>query len=139
MPSYPHIEEYHAELTRIIEFGGSDNELSIRPAFQNCLKAYCDNHREKFALVMELRIPSGVVPDGTVKDSLRMAHGYWEAKDAHDDLDAEIESKFNRGYPRDNIIFEDSQDRGVGPKSRRDDAGGHEQPARASPSHPAVP
>ena len=49
MPSYPHIEEYHAELTRIIEFGGSDNELSIRPAFQNCLKAYCDNHREKFA------------------------------------------------------------------------------------------
>ena len=109
MPSYPHIEEYHAELTRIIEFGGSDNELSIRPAFQNCLKAYCDNHREKFALVMELRIPSGVVPDGTVKDSLRMAHGYWEAKDTHDDLDAEIESKFNSGYPRDNIIFEDSQ------------------------------
>ena len=58
---------------------------------------------------MELRIPSGVVPDGTVKDSLRMAHGYWEAKDTHDDLDAEIESKFNSGYPRDNIIFEDSQ------------------------------
>ena len=109
MPSYPHIDEYHAELTRIIEFGGSDNELSIRPAFQNCLKAYCDGHREKFALVMELRTPAGVVPDGTVKDSLRMAHGYWEAKDTHDDLEAEIESKFNSGYPRDNIIFEDSQ------------------------------
>ena len=109
MPSYPHIEEYHAELTRIIEFGGSDNELSIRPAFQNCLKAYCDSHRERFALVMELRTPSGVIPDGTVKDSLRMAHGYWEAKDTHDDLEAEIENKFNRGYPRDNIIFEDSK------------------------------
>ena len=108
MPSYQHIDEYHAELTRIIEFGGSDNELSIRPAFQNCLKAYCDNHRERFALVMELRTPSGVVPDGTVKDSLRMAHGYWEAKDTHDDLDAEIQRKFNSGYPRDNIIFEDS-------------------------------
>ena len=24
-------------------------------------------------------------PDGTVKDSLRMARGYWEAKDSHDD------------------------------------------------------
>ena len=48
-------------------------------------------------------------PDGTVKDSLRMARGYWEAKDSHDDLDAEIKVKFNRGYPRDNIIFEDSQ------------------------------
>ena len=48
-------------------------------------------------------------PDGTVKDSLRMARGYWEAKDSHDDLDAEIRAKFNRGYPRGNIIFEDSQ------------------------------
>ena len=38
-----------------------------------------------------------------------MARGHWEAKDSHDDLDAEIRVKFNRGYPRDNIIFEDSQ------------------------------
>ena len=38
-----------------------------------------------------------------------MARGYWEAKDSHDDLDAEIKVKFNRGYPRDNIIFEDLQ------------------------------
>ena len=38
-----------------------------------------------------------------------MTRGYWEAKDSHDDLDAEIQAKFNRGYPRDNIIFEDSQ------------------------------
>ena len=57
----------------------------------------------------ELRALSGVVPDGTVKDALRMARGYWEAKDTHDDLDAEITRKFDRGYPRDNIIFEDSQ------------------------------
>ena len=27
----------------------------------------------------------------------------------HADLDAEIQAKFNRGYPRDNILFEDSQ------------------------------
>ena len=52
---------------------------------------------------------AGGIPDGTVKDSLRMARGYWEAKDTHDDLDAEIQAKFNRGYPRDNILFEDSQ------------------------------
>ena len=38
-----------------------------------------------------------------------MARGYWEAKDTHDDLDAEIQAKFNRGYPTDNIIFEDSE------------------------------
>ena len=35
--------------------------------------------------------------------------GYWEAKDTHDDLDAEIQRKFNLGYPKGNIIFEDSE------------------------------
>lgn len=34
--------------------------------------------------------------------------GYWEAKDEADDLDAEIAAKFRRGYPQNNIVFEDS-------------------------------
>ena len=109
MPSYPHIEKYHADLERFIEFGGSDNEQSIRRAFAECLDSYCREHREKLALVDELSVSASNRPDGTVKDSLRMARGYWEAKDSHDDLDAEIRAKFNRGYPRGNIIFEDSQ------------------------------
>ena len=109
MPSYPHIEEYRAKLQELIEFGGSDNEENIRPAFQYCLDSYCRDHRERLALIPELKTSPGNKPDGTVKDSLRMARGYWEAKDSHDDLDAEIRAKFNRGYPRDNIIFEDSQ------------------------------
>ena len=109
MPSYPHIEEYRAKLQELIEFGGSDNEENIRPAFQNCLDSYCRDHRERLVLIPELKTSPSNKPDGTVKDSLRMARGYWEAKDSHDDLDAEIQAKFNRGYPRDNIIFEDSQ------------------------------
>ena len=40
MPSYPHIEEYRAKLQELIEFGGSDNDENIRPAFQNCLDSY---------------------------------------------------------------------------------------------------
>ncbi len=108
MPSYPHIERYYEDKQRLIDYGGSDSELNIRPAFQNCLAAYCAGHRERLTLVPELRAPGGV-PDGTVKDSLRMTRGYWEAKDSHDDLDAEIQAKFNRGYPRDNIVFEDSR------------------------------
>ena len=109
MPSYPHIEEYRAKLQELIEFGGSDNEENIRPAFQNCLDSYCRDHRERLVLIPELKTSPSNKPDGTVKDSLRMARGYWEAKDSHDHLDAEIQAKFNRGYPRDNIIFEDSQ------------------------------
>ena len=38
-----------------------------------------------------------------------MTCGCWEAKDSHDGLEAEIQAKFNRGYPRDDIIFEDSR------------------------------
>ena len=109
MPAYPHIEAYRDRLRELIEFGGSDNELNISPAFQGCLEAYCRDHRDKLVLVPQLPARAGIIPDGTVKDSLRMARGYWEAKDSHDDLEAEIQRKFNRGYPRDNIVFEDSR------------------------------
>ena len=109
MPTYPHIEAYYAELRELIAAGGSDSELNIRPAFHNCLAAYCRDHRESLTLVPELRASPSATPDGAVRDSLRMTRGWWEAKDARDDLDAEIQRKFNRGYPRDNIVFEDSQ------------------------------
>ena len=109
MPDYPHIERYYEDLRKLIEFGGSTNEQSIRPAFAYCLDAYCRDHRERIVLVPELAYSTHAVPDGTVKDALRMARGYWEAKDTHDDLDTEIQKKFNKGYPKNNIIFEDSQ------------------------------
>ena len=64
--------------------------------------------RERLVLVPELASSRGNKPDGTIPDALRMARGYWEAKDPHDDLDTEIQAKFNQGYPRDNIVFEDS-------------------------------
>ena len=109
MATYPHIDHYREELVRLKQYGGSDSEGSIRRAFENCLDAYCREHQHKLALVAELTMKNGIQPDGTVKDTLRMARGYWEAKDTHDDLDEEIQKKFDRGYPRDNIIFEDSQ------------------------------
>ncbi len=109
MPTYPHIERYYEDKQRLIDYGGSDNEQNIRRAFGTCLDSYCRDHREKLALIDELEAALNNWPDGTVKDALRMARGYWEAKDSHDNLDSEIQRKFNRGYPRDNIIFEDSQ------------------------------
>ena len=109
MPSYPHIERYYEDLQKLIEFGGSTNEQSIRQAFAYCLVSYCRDHRDRMALVPELAYSPRAIPDGTVKDALRMARGYWEAKDTHDDLDTEIQKKFNRGYPKNNIVFEDSK------------------------------
>jgi len=54
------------------------------------------------------KLNTRVVPDGTIKDALRLTHGYWEAKDESDDIDVEIEKKLKKGYPADNILFEDS-------------------------------
>ena len=108
MANYPLIDRYQDHLNELREFGGY-SEQHLRFAFQNCLDAYCRAHKERLVLVPELAIPSGVRPDGTVKDSLRMARGYWEAKDSDDDLDTEIQRKFDKGYPRDNIVFEDTE------------------------------
>src|SRR5258707_11859454 len=48
--------------------------------------------------------------DGALLHEIRVPFGYWEAKDEKDNLDAEIEAKFRRGYPQDNIVFEDSRE-----------------------------
>ena len=109
MPAYPHVERYHRELAELIEFGGADNEENIRLAFLNCLAAYCADHAERLVIVPELRADRSNKPDGTVRDSLRMTRGLWEAKDTHDDLDREIQNKLAQGYPSDNILFEDSR------------------------------
>ena len=39
-------------------------------------------------------------------DLYHLPHGYWEAKDEKDDLAREVERKLDKGYPRDNIIFQ---------------------------------
>jgi hypothetical protein len=50
-----------------------------------------------------------VTPDGTLKDVMRQDWGYWESKDESDVLEDEIKKKFEKDYPKDNILFEDSQ------------------------------
>jgi len=105
------IHQYRSEVERLYRFGGSRKETSIRGAFQTLLNEYCKTR--DFFLVPELdyKTKTGTVvyPDGTVKDALRLDWGYWESKDEDDDIDAEIEKKLEKGYPDDNILFEDSQ------------------------------
>ncbi len=105
------IEKYYGEVERLIQFGGSSKETTIRIPFQNLLNEYCK--KKEFFLIPELdyKTKNGklVYPDGTVKDSLRLDWGYWESKDEADDIDIEIQKKFDKGYPNDNILFEDSK------------------------------
>jgi predicted helicase len=52
---------------------------------------------------------SSIFPDGTLLDSYNLPHGYWEAKDTDDNLEAEIRKKVAKGYPLINTIFEDTR------------------------------
>jgi predicted helicase len=102
------IQNYYQELEKINQHGGDNKESAIRSAFHNLLNEY--SRAKGFVLVDELEYKNTRnYPDGTIKDGLRLDWGYWEAKDEDDDLDKEISKKFAKGYPNDNIIFEDSQ------------------------------
>jgi predicted helicase len=104
------INTYLKELEKLKHCGGSANETAIRSAFQNLLSTYAK--ARGLVLVPEIRIQGSkgkpVVPDGTLKDDLRLDWGYWESKDEYDDIDLEIQKKFEKGYPRNNILFENS-------------------------------
>ncbi|WP_017292566.1 type ISP restriction/modification enzyme [Geminocystis herdmanii] len=105
------INQYRKELETRKRYGGSSNEGAIRYAFATLLNGYC--RPRDFILVEELsivsRLQTKIRLDGIVKDALRLDWGYWEAKDEKDSLDAEIEAKLSKGYPIDNILFEDTK------------------------------
>ena len=109
--SHHSLHLYHAEVERLIHFGGTAKETAIRNAFYNLLNDYARQRGLMMVAEISIKTPSGkiITPDGTLKDSLRQDWGYWESKDEADDLDEEIEKKFAKGYPQDNILFEDSQ------------------------------
>ncbi|MEY4936460.1 MAG: hypothetical protein RIS64_2819 [Bacteroidota bacterium] len=97
---------YYNKVERYKRYGGSNNESNIRRAFAHLLEAYCN--AKNLELIDELHLKgSQKRPDGTVKDAAKLDWGYWESKDAKDDLDKEIKNKI-KIYPTDNILFENS-------------------------------
>ncbi|MEI6848115.1 MAG: type ISP restriction/modification enzyme [Chlorobiaceae bacterium] len=105
------IQQYLNQLSDLRSVSGSKRETVVREAFKDLLKCWAKQHDLVFIPEYEIRTPSKErrYVDGALLHTLRVPFGYWEAKDENDDLDAEIALKFKRGYPQDNIIFEDSQ------------------------------
>ncbi|HET9835081.1 MAG TPA: type ISP restriction/modification enzyme [Rhodanobacteraceae bacterium] len=106
------IQQYLAELARLRQVGGTHRESVVREAFKDLLKGWGRAHDLIFVPEYEIETPAKErrYVDGALLYGLRLPFGYWEAKDEKDDLDAEIELKFRRGYPHDNIIFDDSRE-----------------------------
>ncbi len=104
------IGQYLNELAQLRQVSGSTRESVVSEAFKDLLKGYARSHDLVFIPQFEIESPAKErrYVDGALLHALRLPFGYWEAKDEQDDLDAEIVFKFKRGYPKDNIIFEDS-------------------------------
>ena len=104
------IAQYLNDLSRLRQVSGTHRESVVREAFKDLLKGWARARDLTFVPEYEIESPSKErrYVDGALLYGLRLPFGYWEAKDAKDDLEAEIEFKLRRGYPQDNIIFEDS-------------------------------
>ena len=107
-PTQTAVKAYYEALAKYAD-QGVDHEGAVRTAFQNLLDQ--TGRRFGWALIPELSTKTNgqsIRPDGTFLDDFHMRRGFWEAKDTHDDLEAEIQKKINRGYPLSNTIFEDT-------------------------------
>ena len=112
-PTHKPIKTYYAELEKYAQLG-EENEGTVRAAFQNLLQHYC--HQSELTLLCEKTRDASadkakqgskrIRPDGEVVDAFGLPHGYWEAKDTHDDLYTEADKKFAAGYPSNNIVVQ---------------------------------
>ena len=109
-PTHKPIKAYYAALKQFDRLGVT-HETAVRSAFQSLLE-YCAQ-RLNLTLVPEHSITvhrnRRIVVDGALIDDFQLPHGYWEAKDIHDNLPIQVQRKFAAGYPRDNILFQTPQ------------------------------
>ncbi len=105
-PAHQAVKAYYDELQTL---GHLDfyTEGSVSPAFAALLRHCAKQSRLTLVEQYPLKKNSHALRlDGALLDNFRLAHGYWEAKDTQDDLEKEIQKKFDAGYPRDNILFQ---------------------------------
>ncbi len=127
-PTHKPVKAYYESLQRFESIGIS-HETAVRSAFQTLLE-HCGRQFNwilvpEHAMTPLIREARGaknkmspltrgargvkskrIVVDGALIDTFQLPHGYWEAKDIHDDLPTEVLHKFETGYPRDNILFQ---------------------------------
>ena len=106
-PTHKSITAYYDALDRY-QHHGVTHETAVRAAFQALLEACAKQRNWTLICEQTLRIPgkNPIRLDGALLDEHSLPRGTWEAKGVHGNLRAEIEKKFNVGYPDDNILFQ---------------------------------
>ncbi len=106
-PTHKAITAYYDALDRYRQHGVT-HETAVRAAFQALLEACAKQRNWTLICEQTLRIPgkNPIRLDGALLDEHSLPRGTWEAKGVHGNLRAEIEKKFDVGYPQDNILFQ---------------------------------
>ncbi len=105
--SHKAVTKYYDELVSLSELGAS-HEGAVSPAFAALLRHCAGQFNQTLVEKYPLKIASHYIyVDGALLDNFNLPHGYWEAKDTDDDLDREIKKKFDAGYPKNNILFQE--------------------------------
>ncbi|TVU55120.1 MAG: DNA helicase [Arthrospira sp. PLM2.Bin9] len=105
--SHKAVKSYYQTLQNFTKFGAA-NEGAVKVAFADLLTSCCQQFN--WLLVQEnslkLTEKKRIQVDGLLVRDDTLKHGIWEAKDTADDLPKEVQKKFAKGYPKDNIIFQ---------------------------------
>ena len=106
-PSHKAVRAYYESLRQLSILHVS-HEGAVRAAFQRLLEECARRFGLSLVLEWELKRQQqrSLRVDGALIDDFRLVHGYWEAKDSHDDLAKETRAKLATGYPKDNILFQ---------------------------------
>ncbi|MDT9179309.1 MAG: N-6 DNA methylase [Limnospira sp. PMC 1291.21] len=106
-PSHKAVKSYYQTLQNFQKLGAA-NEGAVKVAFADLLTSCCQQFN--WILVQEnslkLTDTKRIQVDGLFVRDDTLKHGIWEAKDTADDLPKEVQKKFAKGYPKDNIIFQ---------------------------------
>lgn len=106
-PDHKAVRAYYAELAMLTKNLNANDEGAVAPLFANLLRhAASQAHRTLIEQFPIKRNGSSLRVDGAIVDEFKLAHGYWEAKDTADDLTVEVKKKLEKGYPRENILFQ---------------------------------
>ena len=106
-PNHKAITAYYDALDRYRQHGVT-HETAVRAAFQALLESCARQVNWTLICEQTLRMPgrNPIRLDGALLDEHSLPCGTWEAKGVKGNLRAEVENKFNVGYPQDNILFQ---------------------------------
>ena len=110
-PTHKPIRDYYKALEQYAQHQIT-HEGAVSNPFAILLDLCAKKINATFAPQYSMRSPKGnrIVMDGAIiSEEYRLPLAYWEAKDMDDDLPKAIQEKRDKGYPFDNIVFQNPE------------------------------